>query len=259
MKRTVSVIGIGAGDPEYVTVQAIKAMNRASVFFIPEKGSGKAGLADLRRDICERYIEGRAYRMVDFDVPPRPKPSSGAIYKQSIAAWRAAVEAVYERLLTEELGEDERGAFLIWGDPSLYDGTLRILDSIGRRGALQLDYDVVPGITSVQALAARHRTALNRIGEPVLVTTGRRLARGFPEGFDSVVVMLDGEMAFRTVDGDCDIQWGAYLGTPDEILISGRLDDVADEIERARTEAREKHGWIMDTYRLTKPRGSGEE
>ena len=63
--------------------------------------------------------------------------------------------------------------------------------------------------------------------------------------------MLDGEQTFQQVaDEDLDIYWGAYLGTPDEILISGRLAEVVDEITQVRRQARERHGWIMDTYLL---------
>ena len=108
---------------------------------------------------------------------------------------------------------------------------------------------MIPGITAVQALAARHRIPLNRIAEPVLLTTGRKLAEGFPPGIDSVVVLLDGEDTYRRfADQDMEIYWGAYLGTPDEILIAGKLADVADEIHRRRAEARQANGWIMDTY-----------
>jgi precorrin-6A synthase len=65
--------------------------------------------------------------------------------------------------------------------------------------------------------------------------------------------MLDGDCAFRQVeDRDVDIFWGAYLGTPDEILISGPLRERADEIESVRREARQRHGWIMDTYLIRK-------
>ena len=56
---------------------------------------------------------------------------------------------------------------------------------------------VVPGITSLQMLAASHRMTLGTLGGAVLVTTGRRLREGFPEGAESVVVMLDGDCAFR--------------------------------------------------------------
>ena len=68
------------------------------------------------------------------------------------------------------------------------------------------------------------------------------------------VASRDGEQAFAKIPPEgLDIFWGAYLGTPDEILISGQLADVADEIHRRRAKARQKHGWIMDTYLLRKP------
>jgi precorrin-6A synthase len=257
MRRKVLVIGIGAGNPDHMTVEAVNALNRAAAFFIPDKGAEKRDLSALRREICERFIRSPGYRMVDFDTPDRAKPPS--FYSESVAAWRAAVEAVYERLLTEELGEDEWGAFLVWGDPSLYDGTLRILDSIRARGVIALEVEVIPGISSVQALAARHRVALNGIGGSVTITTARRLAEGLPQGSDNVVVMLDGGAAFKNVAEDVDIHWGAYVGTADEILVSGRLRDVADEIERLRAAARARKGWIMDTYMLTRRDASDED
>ena len=66
--------------------------------------------------------------------------------------------------------------------------------------------------------------------------------------------MLDGKCAFNTLaDQDVVIHWGAYLGTPDEIILSGRLGDVGAEIEKVREEARRQKGWIMDTYLLRKP------
>lgn len=61
--------------------------------------------------------------------------------------------------------------------------------------------------------------------------------------------MLDSQNAFRTVDPKAEIYWGAYVGTENEILISGRLEDIAVMIE----EARAKHGWIMDTCLLRYP------
>jgi precorrin-6A synthase len=86
-----------------------------------------------------------------------------------------------------------------------------------------------------------------------LLTTGRKLADGFPREAGSVVVLLDGVQAFaQLTDDDLEIFWGAYLGTKDEILLSGKLGEVKDEILAARQRARERHGWIMDTYLLRK-------
>lgn len=113
---------------------------------------------------------------------------------------------------------------------------------------------MIPGITSVQALAAQHKVPLNTIGRSIEITTGRRLAAGKVSDSDSLVVMLDAEDSYHHVaDPQTQIYWGAYLGTPDEILISGKLGEVADEIERVRKAARAEHGWIMDTYLLRKP------
>ncbi|PTT89704.1 precorrin-6A synthase (deacetylating), partial [Pseudomonas sp. HMWF005] len=146
------------------------------------------------------------------------------------------------------------GGFLVWGDPALYDSTIRILQAILASGRCAFEFEVIPGITSVQALAAQHKVPLNSIGCSVEITTGRRLAAGQVSEAESLVVMLDGEEAYRRVaDPATSIYWGAYLGTPDEILISGKLGDVADEIERVRKAARAEHGWIMDTYLLRRP------
>jgi precorrin-6A synthase len=115
---------------------------------------------------------------------------------------------------------------------------------------------VIPGVSSISALVARHRTTMNQIGRAVQLTTGRRLATGWPADADDVFVLLDAHTTFeRFADQGLHIYWGAYVGTPDEILLSGPLDSaLAARISSARAEAREKHGWIMDTYLLRRPR-----
>ncbi|PLP60313.1 precorrin-6A synthase (deacetylating) [Mesorhizobium loti] len=251
--RKVLVIGIGAGNPEHMTVQAINGLNRADVLFIPDKGAKKNELADLRRDICDRFVTNPKSRRVEFDVPVRAEPSTS--YRSTVDDWHEEIASIYERLLRDEIVEGGCGAFLIWGDPSLYDSALRILERVNRRGNVAFELEVIPGITAIQALAAGHKMALNRIGDPFLVTTGRRLTEeGLPGNAGTAVVMLDGKCSFQTVtDKDVIIHWGAYLGTADEILIHGRLADVEDEIVKVREAARQRKGWIMDTYLLRKP------
>jgi precorrin-6A synthase len=245
--RKVYIIGIGAGDPDYLTIQAIAALNQVDVFFIPDKGAEKAGLRQLRLEICDRFIKNRAYRLIDVKTPERARTSD---YRSDVAEWHARIEAIYTGLLTSELADDQCGAFLVWGDPSLYDSTLRIVETIHAKG-LAFQYEVIPGITSVQALAAKHRVPLNHIGEPVLITTGRKLSQNLDDEQRNVVVLLDGEQAFRRLDGnEFDIFWGANLGTADEVVMSGRLSDVMTGIEIAREQVRQKQGWVMDTYLL---------
>jgi precorrin-6A synthase len=247
--RHLLVIGIGPGNPEQVTVEAVEAMRSADVFFVVDKGAGKQDLLDARREICARYVTDRP-RVVEVRDPERDRTADG--YRAAVEAWDEARAEAYEQVVAAELGEDGRGAFLVWGDPSLYDGTLRVLARMAARGNVAFECSVVPGITSVQALAARHRIALTGIGEPVQITTGRRLAaEGFPAGVDSVVVMLDGGTSFEQVAADgIDIYWGAYLGTDDELLAAGPLPASASAIADTRRDARERRGWIMDTYLL---------
>lgn len=246
--RRILVIGIGAGNPDHLTVEAIEALNRADVIFVPEKGAEKSALAELRHAICRRFIRRPDYRTVPVALPKRAE--AGDDYRGVVDDWHARIAQTYAHAFASEIPEGGRGAMLVWGDPALYDSTLRILERIRESGG-ELDWQVVPGISSVQVLAARHRIPLNTIGGPILITTGRRLGESFPADQDSVVVMLDGEQSFaRLPDRDLDIWWGAYLGTPDEILVAGPLAEVSDEIARRRREARAAHGWIMDTYLL---------
>ena len=251
--KRLAVIGIGAGDPEHVTVQAIRVMNEVDVFFLLDKGGEKEDLVRLRREICERYVEGGAHRFVEALDPERDRAPTS--YTGAVRDWHRSRADLYERLLDEELADGECGAFLVWGDPSLYDSTLRIVEEVQGRGRVRFEYDVVPGITSVQALAARHRLPLHPVGEPVHITTGRRLAATSPGEIQDVTVMLDAGGSFaHAVGEDLEIFWGAYLGTPDEILVSGPLGEVADRIMALRAEARARKGWVMDTYLLRRRR-----
>ena len=101
--RKVFIIGIGAGNPDYVTIQAINALNQVDVFFIPNKGAEKEGLARLRVEICERYIKDRDYRLAGFMTPERSKDPSD--YKKNVRDWHSRIEQNYEKLLIEELSE----------------------------------------------------------------------------------------------------------------------------------------------------------
>jgi precorrin-6A synthase len=247
--RRLLIIGIGAGDPEQVTVQAIKALNQADVFFVVDKGADKQDLMLLRQQICERYIENRSYRIVSIPEPERDRAAPA--YRQAVEQWRQERAGLWARVIRDELADDGCGGLLVWGDPGLYDSTLAIVEQIIATG-LDLDYEVIPGISSVQALAARHRVSLTQVGRPLHITTGRRLAEdGMPAGCDDVVVMLDASCAFASIEEPgIDIYWGAYLGTKDEIIHNGPVGEVGDQIRAARAGARASKGWIMDTYLL---------
>ncbi|BBX56683.1 precorrin-6A synthase (deacetylating) [Mycobacterium shottsii] len=241
VSRHIHVIGIGAGDPDYVTVQAINALNDTQVFFAMDKGEAKSELVELRRAICARFIREPRYRFVEL---PDPKRAVDAHYEEAVSEWHAQRARIWARAISTELGPGGVGAFLAWGDPSLYDSTLRILDAVSAE--VDFSYDVIPGITAVQALTARHRIPLNDVGAPVVITTGRQLRARQVAG--TAVVMLDADCSFRACPPQTRIWWGAYLGTEDELLVAGTVGEVGERIAALRAEARARHGWIMDTY-----------
>lgn len=240
------LIGIGTGSLQHLTSEGRQALREASIILVPRKGDGKDDLADIRLDLIKKVSTDA--QVIFFEYPNRD-PSLP--YLERVALWHHEIARRWQRALE---GRQTAGpvALLIWGDPSLYDSTLRIARHLSPMPALR----VVPGVTSLQALTAAHAIPFNTVNGNVLVTTGRRLREeGWPAGVETVVVMLDGEASFQQLKApDLHIWWGAYLGMPEQIIDAGPLSDVAARIAHTRAKAREAHGWIMDTYLL---RGAG--
>lgn len=246
------LVGIGTGNPEHLTMQAIRALNSADLILIPRKGADKADLAELRRSICAEVVSNPATKIVEFDLPRRDPANPD--YRRGVDDWHDAIADVWSETITSELAGGGTVALLVWGDPALYDSTLRIASRLNPAPRVR----VIPGITSIQALTASHAIPLNEIGAPFLVTTGRRLREtGWPDDVDTLVVMLDGDCAFQHLDpANVTIWWSAYAGMPQQITLAGPLAETGQLILKARAEAREANGWIMDVYLLRRARST---
>lgn len=255
----VLAVGIGAGGLDQLTVEAVRALNSADVFLVADKSNGTGDLLRLREAIIARHRTSGGYRTVAVADPPRDRrPADDADYDRAVREWHEARAGAWRDALRDALPDGGTAVIPVWGDPSLYDSTVRILERMRRAGP-DLEYEVIPGVSSVGLLAARHRLVLNRIGGSVLVTTGRRLvadvsagaaAGGASGGARDCVVMLDGRLACADLPGQWEIFWGANLGTPDEELVAGRLAEVLPAIRAARARAKAARGWVMDVYLL---------
>jgi precorrin-6A synthase len=232
----------------------VEALRRVDVFFLLDKeGRGKEALTEARHRILERYREPGSYRVVQAPSPPRAPAKED--YTAVVADWHARKAEVIAGMVAESLAPGEVGGVLVWGDPALYDSSIAIFHRIRRERLPGLRFEVIPGITSLQLLAARHRIALNEVGEDVLITTARRMQEGSCNGHSSAVVMLDSNAAFRHVPPEgVDIYWGGYLGTEDEVLASGPLADVGEALAETVAEQKRRHGWILDIYLLKRRR-----
>jgi precorrin-6A synthase len=243
------LIGIGTGNPDHLTRAAAHALDAADLILLPRKGDAKSDLIDLRRTICAEVLTGQT-RVVEFDLPTRGNADD---YLGAVHDWHDAIAQAWAAQIARHLPNGGRLALLVWGDPSLYDSTLRIAERL-RADGMALRIQVLPGITSLSALTAAHAIALNTLAEPVLITTGRRLReQGWPGDIRSVAVMLDSGCAFDVLPGEgITIWWGAYLGMAHEALIHGPLARAAPLIAARRAELRARHGWIMDIYLMRK-------
>ncbi|SOB99102.1 precorrin-6A synthase (deacetylating) [Rhodobacter maris] len=248
-----TLIGIGTGNPGHITLEAIAAMNAADLILIPLKGADKSDLAGLRREICARHVTRASVNVVEFALPVRDAENPS--YRAGVDEWHDAIaETWYAEMAAHCPKLEGRVALLVWGDPSLYDSTLRIAARLEHR--LTLKTKVIPGITAIQALCAAHAIPLNDIGAPVVITTGRQIRdTGWPAGAETVVVMLDGSCAFQSLDPEgIAIWWGGCVAMPEEVLVAGPLAETGPRILAARAALRASHGWVMDIYLMRRNR-----
>ncbi|GAA1538390.1 precorrin 6A synthase [Nocardioides humi] len=243
MAERVRVLGFGMG-PQHVTPEVASALGECDYALAVQKGSPDP-LLEVRRAVC-------AAHGVELVVVPDPERDRSpgldrAGYEGAVADWYAARLAAYRSVLSARGGVC---AFLVWGDPSLYDGTIRIVRELG------VPFDVLPGISAPQVLAARHGIVLHEVGAPVHVTTARRLRADVATGQRNVVVMLTSGV---DLDGfeDWRVWWGANLGGVGERLVSGRVGDVVGAIAAERESARDEAGWMMDLFLLRGPVDGG--
>lgn len=235
----VHIIGIGMG-PHQVTPEAADALRDADYVVAAEK-SGEDALLAIRREVADAYD----VPVVAVPDPARDRdPVGDGGYVTQVRDWHGARVAAYEEVLAERQGT---AAFLVWGDPSFYDSTIRVIDAIAERGVVPVEYDVIAGISALQLLAARHGIVLHDVGQPLHVTTGRRLSEAVDAGLTNVAVMLNRAVELDGLE-DWTIWWGGNLGRPEEELVAGRVGDVLPEIQAARERIRGIAGWVLDIY-----------
>ena len=249
----IRILGVGMG-PQHVTPEVADALRTVDYVLAAEKTEDDRLLA-LRRAIVDAHPgpAGPAELIALPDpVRDRSTPLTVSGYEGAVTDWHDARAEQYAAVLGERGGT---AAFLVWGDPSLYDSTIRVVEKVRALG-VDVDYDVLPGISAPQLLAARHRVVLHEIGRPVHITTGRRLQEAVAAGLDNIVAMLNPPPDRLDFTGlqDWTIWWGANLGADGERLVTGRVDDVLPDIGHARAAAEAQAGWVMDAFLVRKTR-----
>lgn len=238
--RNVLVVGFGMG-PGQLTREAEAALRRAD-FVLAFRKNDHDPLLEVRRLICAEF----GLPLVEVTDPERDREDP-ADYVRAVRDWHRARVAALLAALKAHAGT---AAILVWGDPALYDSTLRLLEQAAEEH--DLTWEVVAGISAPQLLAARHRIVLHPVGHPVHVTTARRLSEAVAQGQRNIVVMLGDDPNWPDM-AEWRIWWGANLGTASERLVAGIVGDVEGEVRAARLQARAEAGWVMDAYLLRAP------
>jgi precorrin-6A synthase len=244
----VRILGVGMG-PQHVTPEVAGALRTVDYVLAADKGDDD-GLLSLRREILAVHADSVPIIAVRDPSRDRSERLSSTGYEGAVTDWHEARAKEYANVLRERGGT---AAFLVWGDPSLYDSTIRIVEKVRELG-VPVDFDVLPGISAPQLLAARHRIVLHEVGRPVHVTTGRRLQEAVAAGQDNIVAMLNPPPDRLDLTGldDWMIWWGANLGAAGERLVAGRLGDALPAIVEAREKAKVDAGWVMDLFLVRK-------
>ncbi|GAA1375963.1 SAM-dependent methyltransferase [Luteococcus sanguinis] len=251
----IRVLGMGMG-PRHVTPEVSEALRDCSCVVALDKSATPGAHAGDARDeqlaVRQAVADAHGVPVVVVPDPPRDR-NDPTDYRAAVADWHAArVEALASAL------HDRAGtvALLAWGDPSLYDSMIRLAEQLADR--LSCDWDVLPGISAPQLLAARHKIVLHRVGEPVHITTARRLPEALAQGQRNVLVMLTGarvldELAVRPELTGWQLWWSANLGAAGERNVSGVVPEAVPLARTARAEALAADGWVMDLFLLRAP------
>jgi len=243
MVKKVYLIGMGPGNLKYLTLEAVDLIKRLPLFLIPLKSSKKTYLTEKRKEILYKIRKDQNFKIVEIPFPERKRSFQ---YKEAVISWRRKKAEILIKVLQKE--STEEAGFIVWGDPSIYDGHIEIFKDVQKQ--IPIEFEIIPGISAFQILSAKHKIPLTKIAGSLLFTTPRGLKK-FSEIKENTVVFLDNYESYRKFNQeDLKIYWGAYLGTEKEVLLSGRLSEIKEKIIELRRKLRKENGWIMEIYFL---------
>lgn len=179
--RTLVGVGVGPGDPELVTVKAVRVLDSADIVLVPVLAADETGRAEatVRAHIGHDRVRRVVFAMREQELSPARE-----------AAWDAAAAAVVEAYA----GGAATVAFATIGDPNIYS-TFSYLAQTVRDQVPDVRIDTVPGITAMQDLSARSGTVLCEGTETLALfpmTAGVERFRAALDVFDTVVAYKGG-------------------------------------------------------------------
>jgi len=226
MRRLIGV-GVGPGDPELITVKAVRVLRTADLVFVPvlarpgEEDDAEEGRAEAT---VRAHAGGGAIRRIAFALN-----DPGGVTPGRAAAWDAAARAVAAAFTAGA----RTVAFATIGDPAIYS-TFSYLAQTVTGLADDVTIETVPGITALQDLAARTATVLTEGTESLVLlplTAGADALAEALASHDTVVGYKLGSAGGPGVDAVLDLLSAA--GRLDDAVFGARLGLPGEDIRPA--------------------------
>ncbi len=192
------VVGVGPGDPELLTLKAIRVIEASDVIAAPDGG--------VAASIASAYIQNKRYLQIEI-----PMTENRSVRQSAHEAAAKQIEGCLQKGSTV--------AYLTLGDPSLYASCGYLMEIVGR----QYPVEVVPGIPAMCAAAAVLRVPIAAGREPLAILPGYK--EGEPLPADKSIVVMKAGKSLKALQAACGVREAYYacnIGLTKES--AGRLD-----------------------------------
>jgi precorrin-2/cobalt-factor-2 C20-methyltransferase len=219
MTGRLSVIGIGPGDPELLTLKAVRVIKESSVLCVPK---GREEGSSLALSIVEKAVDLDGKEIIEAHFPMRKTMGQGADHTDLSLddKWNQIAETILTQL---KKGKDV--AFLTLGDPTIYSTFFYLYDKLLELRP-DLSIQIIPGVSSINASAARANISLGLGNERIAILPANYLdnLKTTLEMFDTVVLMKVNKVLDEIIKllGEMDLIGSAVCvsraGMEDEII-----------------------------------------
>lgn len=176
------VIGVGPGDPELLTLKAVRILKEVPCICVPK---GREEGSSLALSIIQKTLDLSDKDIIEAHFPMKKTRGQKSDNCELDTKWQETIEAVYGRL---SKGIDI--AFITIGDPAIYSTFFYLYDKLLEINP-EINIEIIPGVSSINTAAARAKLSLSLADEKIAVipATYTNDIREILEKFDTVVLM----------------------------------------------------------------------
>ncbi|MFL6317322.1 MAG: precorrin-2 C(20)-methyltransferase [Nitrososphaeraceae archaeon] len=207
-----SCVGCGPGDPELLTLKAIRLIKNAEVVFAPTSKEGKPSIA---LSIVQKYVNSST-KTINLIFPMLKDKEALKDY------WKGNTEKI-----ANEVRAGKKVIYVTVGDPSIYSTWIYIYREL-RRNHKDIEIDIIPGITSIFAFAAEAKIALVEGDETLAIVPAcydMDRVRRTSNVCDTVIFLKDGRHFDDVIDmlSDAGFVEDSMVAIAQDVAVKGEI------------------------------------